>query len=85
MEYRKKNLKPKQNIDIILQKALNNEEFMHRIDFIGTLRKDIYTYQNENKIKALKACTITNDGLSIFLNQCFKQFVQQYQTKAMNP
>jgi hypothetical protein len=42
MEYRKKNLKPKKNIDNIIQDAVTNEAFMSKLEFFGLLRKDIY-------------------------------------------
>jgi hypothetical protein len=44
MEYRKKNLKPKSNIEGTLKQALSNEDFMYRIDFIGNLRKEVFMY-----------------------------------------
>jgi hypothetical protein len=42
MEYRKKHLKPKQDLDVVLGKALNDEEFMYKIEFIGALRKIVF-------------------------------------------
>lgn len=81
MEYRKKHLKPKANIDATLQRAFNNEEFMYRIDFIGSLRKNAFINQNEHKIKPVKACTITSDGMTLYLNQCLKQFIKNYEAK----
>lgn len=81
MEYRKKYLKPKANIDATLQKAFNNEEFMYKIDFTSSLRKNAFINQNEHKIKAVKACTITSEGMTLYLNQCLQQFVKSYESK----
>ena len=44
MEYRRKHLKPKKNIEETLKKALNYEQFMYKIDFISSLRKEIFMY-----------------------------------------
>lgn len=59
MEYRKKNLKPKPNIDRTLREATTNQEFMYKIDFIGSLRKEIFMYMSDLKMQAKKPCTIT--------------------------
>lgn len=48
MEYRKKNLKPKQKIEETINKALANEDFMGRIDFVGSCRKTAFMNQNEH-------------------------------------
>ena len=69
MEYRKKNLKAKPNIDQILKKAFDHDEFMNKLDFFGTLRQVVFMNQNELKIKANKACTVTSEGFAIYLNQ----------------
>lgn len=68
MEYRKKNIKPKLNIDQTLKKAFDHEEFMYKLDFYGTLRKNVFMNQNENKIKYNKPCTITSEGFALYLN-----------------
>lgn len=51
MEYRKKNLKPKKGTDLGMLKAIKSEDFMNKVDFVGSLRKDIFLAQNEHKIK----------------------------------
>ena len=75
MEYRKKHLKPKQDIEATLERALNDETFMYRLDFVPAFRKSIFMNQNEKGIKAVKPTCITSEGFTVYLNQTLRQFI----------
>jgi len=82
MEYRKKNLKPKPNIDQTLKKAFYHDEFMYKLDFFGTLRKVVFMNQNELKIKSNKPCTVTSEGFAIYLNQTLQTLLKTLDMKS---
>lgn len=69
MEYRQKNLRPKPNVEGLINSALRNDMFMKNIDFIGATRKNAFINQQEHKIKNNKACTLTTEGLALYLNE----------------
>jgi len=72
MEYRKKHLKPKENIDQAIETALNDEKFMYRLDFVSAFRKTVFMNQNEKGIKAVKPTCITSEGMMLYLNQTLR-------------
>lgn len=81
MEYRQKNLRPKPNVEEVIRKAVNNETFMKHIDFFGTTRKNAFLNQNMHNIKANKGCTLTSEGLAIYLNDMMHDFLRNIELK----
>lgn len=76
MEYRKKNIKPKKNIEKMLFSSICEEEFMHKLEFYCMLRKAMFLNQNELGIKAAKPYLITTEGLRVYLNECIRNFMK---------
>ncbi|CDW84180.1 UNKNOWN [Stylonychia lemnae] len=85
MEYRKKNLKAKPNIDQTLRQAFDHQDFMTKLDFYGTLRKIVFMNQNDLKIKSNKPCTITSEGFAIYLNQTLQTLLKNLEMKSKDP
>lgn len=81
MEYRKKNLNPKPSSDSILQTALASEKFHDKVEFVCTVRKLMFMNQKEHGIKTVKDCTVTEDGMTLYLNECLARFVKLYYSK----
>lgn len=81
MEYRQKNLKPKPGVDELIKKAVNDQTFMRNIDFFGASRKSAFLNQNEHKIKTNKNCTLTTEGLALYLNDVMHDFLQGLENK----
>eukprot|EP00347_Sterkiella_histriomuscorum_P024292 403331637 len=81
MEYRQKNLRHKPQIEEVIRKAVNNEVFMKHIDFFGATRKTAFINQNDHNIKASKPCTITSEGLALYLNESMQSFIHSIEQK----
>lgn len=69
MEYRKKHLKPKKDLEAKLHSAFSNADLMnHKLDFYTSFKKAAFFNQVDHGIKALKSCLVTQKGMEIYLN-----------------
>jgi hypothetical protein len=81
MEYRKKHLKPRTESEFTLQGVLMSDKFHEKIEFVCTTRKQMFLNQKELGIKPAKECTVTEEGMTLFLNEYLTRFVKLYYSK----